>query len=264
VTPQPHEEWEELAAGHALDALDPEEEARFTAHLETCDACRRSVREFAAAAADLGALVDDDLTAPDWPRLRSRLSAAESEPPAEESADRVAPERSTREPGARTPAAVIPLPARREHRRRRVLAAAAAAAVVLVAGVGTWEATRGAGTAGPAATIAACQREAGCRVVHLRAGNSAVGAVLVAGDRASVVATALPATGPDRMYVLWQVPRSGTPIAVADFRSAGRETASVKLPASFGDTAAFAVSREPAGPLPAHPSDVVAAGSVSA
>ena len=34
-----HEEWEELAAAHALGALEPEDEQRFEAHLLTCREC---------------------------------------------------------------------------------------------------------------------------------------------------------------------------------------------------------------------------------
>ena len=43
--PQEHRSFEELAVGHALSALEPEEEQVFAQHLATCSTCQRDVRE---------------------------------------------------------------------------------------------------------------------------------------------------------------------------------------------------------------------------
>jgi anti-sigma-K factor RskA len=43
--PVNHSDFEELAAGFALGALEPDEEQAFQGHLEGCSACRTSVRE---------------------------------------------------------------------------------------------------------------------------------------------------------------------------------------------------------------------------
>jgi hypothetical protein len=42
---QEHAEWDALAVGWALSALDPPDEARFAAHLPGCDLCSGTVRE---------------------------------------------------------------------------------------------------------------------------------------------------------------------------------------------------------------------------
>ena len=36
----------ELTAGYALDALEPDERARFEAHLGSCEACREELQGF--------------------------------------------------------------------------------------------------------------------------------------------------------------------------------------------------------------------------
>lgn len=40
-----HDRYDELAVGHALDALEPSDEAEFLAHLPTCAACQAAVTE---------------------------------------------------------------------------------------------------------------------------------------------------------------------------------------------------------------------------
>ncbi|MFE2233554.1 zf-HC2 domain-containing protein, partial [Streptomyces sp. NPDC059442] len=57
------------AGAYALHALPPADEAAFEAHLATCEACRREVREFREAAARLGAA--DPMAPP--PDLRARV-----------------------------------------------------------------------------------------------------------------------------------------------------------------------------------------------
>ena len=48
-----HERFEELAAGFALDALDPEDRRAFEAHLESCPECAELLAGFLAAASTL-------------------------------------------------------------------------------------------------------------------------------------------------------------------------------------------------------------------
>ena len=43
--PDPHERYEELAAGHALSALEPEDEQAFVAHVSGCAQCERDLVE---------------------------------------------------------------------------------------------------------------------------------------------------------------------------------------------------------------------------
>jgi anti-sigma factor RsiW len=51
--PVNHSDYEELAAGFALDALEPDEEQAFQRHLEGCPSCKASVREFDEVTASL-------------------------------------------------------------------------------------------------------------------------------------------------------------------------------------------------------------------
>ena len=48
-----HSDYEQLAAGFALSALEPDDEQEFQRHLEGCPACKASVREFDELAASL-------------------------------------------------------------------------------------------------------------------------------------------------------------------------------------------------------------------
>src|SRR6266496_1560635 len=52
-SPVNHSDYEELAAGFALGALEPDEEQAFQGHLEGCPACKASVREFEEVTASL-------------------------------------------------------------------------------------------------------------------------------------------------------------------------------------------------------------------
>lgn len=52
-------EMHDLAPAYALDALAPEEQVRFEAHLASCDACRAHVDEFRDTASSLAYDVDD-------------------------------------------------------------------------------------------------------------------------------------------------------------------------------------------------------------
>src|SRR4051794_11042229 len=103
-----HDHWEQLAAGFALDALEPEERADFTAHLASCAHCQQLVDEHSLVAAQLGSLAGDDVSPPPWSAIRAGV-VGEPQRPAE--------------------AEVVVL-----RRRPRFATLAAAAAAVAVAG----------------------------------------------------------------------------------------------------------------------------------
>lgn len=238
-TREAHERWDELAAGYALHALEPQEEQEFTAHLDGCDLCPQLLAEHELVAAQLGAIEstpDADDAPPSWAAMRSAIVGTDT-------------------------LEVVSLATRRRTSPRLL---AAAAAVIVVAGVAvvTWQSTRT--TSSPATTaIAACRQTAGCRVIQLRASDGAERAVVaVMPGSAHVVPVSMRAPARDRMYVLWQLRRSGGPMAVTSFRDVHHGATST-LPVAYADTAAFAVSVEPAGPLPAAPTQVVAVGSTA-
>ncbi len=67
----PHtDELEELAAGYALGALTPEDEARFVRHLAGCETCHRLARDYQSVVGVLAESVDD---LPASPRVKQRL-----------------------------------------------------------------------------------------------------------------------------------------------------------------------------------------------
>ena len=68
-----HGEWDALAVGWALSALDPEDEERFAEHLPGCTRCTATVRESLYTVADLAYALPDEAPPPS---LKSRLMAA--------------------------------------------------------------------------------------------------------------------------------------------------------------------------------------------
>ena len=58
--PGDHGEWDALAVGWALSALEPGDEARFAVHLPTCERCTETVRESLRTVADLAYAVPDE------------------------------------------------------------------------------------------------------------------------------------------------------------------------------------------------------------
>lgn len=232
-----HRYWDELAAAQALHALERSEQLLLSAHADTCPSCRDRMDEFALVAAQLGALADEVSEPPSWSALRGGLiQAASTGPPA------------------------APLPLRRQLPRR--LLASVAGVAVIAASVVVGSRVLGEQGSPSSAALTACRHQQGCRAIemHGQHGNSA--AVLVEAGHASLVPVDMPAPPPDRMYVLWQMPRDGSPIPVVSSR-ANRQTSSVPLTADYSDTAAFAVSLEVAGAMPTRPTDVLAVGAAT-
>jgi anti-sigma-K factor RskA len=236
-----HDQWDELAAGYALDALEPAEELRFTEHLATCADCRATLADHDLVAAQLGSLAYDD-GEPDEPPSWSAIRASVV--------------------GDSRPASLDEH--RRTRRRQPWLLAAAAAVVAAVAAIVVVSQTTGGSTPASTRAIASCRHTAGCSVVHLHASNGAdPGVVLVSAGKATMVPLAMKPAAVGTQYVLWQLLRSGPPVPVDGFRS-GTALQSAPLVAPYADTAAFAVSVEPATWPPAQPTHVVATGNTSA
>jgi hypothetical protein len=237
-TPPPsgHDAWDELAAGHALHALSPEEDRRFLVHLADCPDCTAALEEYAFVAAQLGSLSRPQEVQPEPPAyadIRDRLLA-----PAPAGPDGLPPLDVTR---------------RRHYQLSRRVLALAAAIVVLAAGGGLgWRLSHGSSTS----TAAGCAA-AGCHVVSVTSAGHGSARVVVSGSAFRVTTAGLtrPATG--RMYVLWQLPGDGRPVPVAEFTST---SATGRLVRSYSDTTAFAISSEQAGVTPTRPSKLLALG----
>jgi anti-sigma-K factor RskA len=236
-----HDAWDELAAGYALHALEPDEELRFVEHLATCEECATLLRDHELVAAQLGALAhdeDDEFRAPEWSAIRA--SVVDLPPP-------------------------VSLDERRRPARRQPWILGAAAVVVLLAGAGVavWQ-TRDGSTSPGTQAIRSCQHQSGCAVVRLHGSTGPDPAiVLVSHDSVTMVPLAMKPPAAGSTYVLWQLLRSGAPTAVTSFSNAsGPSDATLVMP--YADTAAFAISVEPASVPPAQPTHVVAIGNTSA
>jgi hypothetical protein len=236
-----HEFWDELAAGYALHALEPDEELEFTTHLVECDRCRAMLDEHELVAAQLGSLADaDDIAAPSWQRIRAGVVA--DAPP------------------------VVDLAAR----RRRPLAGrllATAAAVVVLAGVGVagWQLTDGGSQQSPGfAAIDDCEQASDCVTIRLQVEGQSPAALLVRDGNARMVPTGLAQPPADHAYALWQLPRDGRPVLMTEMEqvpSGPSDPVALTLP--YDDTAAFAVSLEPVNVVPEKPTQVLAVGTAA-
>ena len=276
----------ELAAdvvGRALHALEPDEEGRVAEHLRECAVCRALLSETHETMAALAhALPSQEPPA----ALRTRiLEAAAAEP------DRPAPPREreeTRPPTRELPTSrpttpdddvagprTIPTPATPAAPRRRTAAVLVLAAVI--AGIVVF-AARGAiapSPDDPRAVVAqraeqvvtsAEARDPSVRSASLvQPGSGTVAAVVL--DDASgprVVPLAMPAIGTGRTFVLWRVAGSAvSPVGAMDpggsftpMSVAPGGTATAPAPTRL----AYALSVEPAGPVPTRPSSVIASG----
>jgi anti-sigma-K factor RskA len=245
VTPNgsAHEQWEELAAGYVLDALEPDEEQALLDHLSNCADCRRVVDEHAFVAAQLGQLAEDsDITPPSWSAIRSGIVTDPSAP-------------------------VVSLEDRRRHRRPPLLLGAAAAAVLLAgAGVVGWQLASGdSGEPSQSKTLAACAASPSCHVVRLQSDNTVAAYALAEKGTVTMLPTHMAAPAAGHVYALWQLPRDGRPTLVTVLRTVDNGVSSAApLVLPYADTAAFAVSVEPADVVPTTPTEVVATGAATA
>lgn len=257
-----HARFEELAAGHALHALEPEDEQLFLAHLAGCARCERDLDEHAAALAHLA-------YAPD---------AAEP-PPSLLEGIRAGVLASGR--GASFPS-VEPAPVSLDARRERRAASRAsrgaawtgiAAAAALVVGLGVWNvglqqdrdaqaefSTRMAKAVGQL-------RDESTETVPLRGEAGEVVAVaLVRGDEMSLVLDGLPVNEAGTSYVLWGESRYGDKRAVGafDVTSDGLDVRDgMRLQESVTGVTRFLVTHEKGDAAPAIPTlPVLAAGDV--
>jgi hypothetical protein len=274
-----HEEFDELAAAHVLDALDAEEDRRFVEHAEGCALCQDVLRDLSRVAATLAGGVAA-VEPPD--RLRASLLAAAlvERPPAAGSA--APPEIGPGGPdspdgrdatgGRRERGAAGPPGSRRRHRRSkpvRTVAAVVAAvlALALVGGLAAWGAVQS-GRASDRLT-ALRQRDAvlaglarpGARTVALPGKNGASAEVVIAGREVFMVTSGLASNDPARTtYVLWAITAAGKPAGVRAFDVGTRPVTLVDAGAvdtGVSTAKAFAVSLEPGRTVPAAPSKVV-------
>jgi Anti-sigma-K factor rskA len=195
-----HEVYEELAVGHALHALEPEDDLRFSAHLAGCDLCRDRLAENDRLLGAMAAALPQEEPPPSvlqGIRAQVRGSAAPAPQPA---VDRPA-----------TPPADELAARRREVVvRRSWLLSAAAGVMAVVLGLGIWTAvlqSQRDAESGRADRLAAAVEQLerpDARTVPLASSNGAVQLVVVAqGDSAAFVVDGLEPNPTGTAYVLW-------------------------------------------------------------
>jgi hypothetical protein len=256
-----HERFEELAAGHALDALEPGDEQAFLAHLPSCAACERAVAEHRETAAHL-AYAADAVPLPDalLAGIRTGVQASGR---------------------AATPTQGAPAPVDLAVARTRRTAAlsrswlAVAAAAALVLSLGSWNAFLQHGksvsdqrAAQLAAAVRMLETTSGQRVALADdSGRAVATAVMHDADTVSLVIDGLaPNDTASSTYVLWQTGDTGTrAVGTFDVRGEIEVVRDLRLVTSLKGWKALAVTHEPGRTAPKAPGSIpVANGTVRA
>ncbi|MGI8627494.1 MAG: anti-sigma factor domain-containing protein [Geodermatophilaceae bacterium] len=228
-----HAEWDELAVGWALRALEPDDEDRFTAHLRGCERCAASVQDSGRV---LAALVEQLPPESPSPQLRTRLLAEIAKTRRQPDAEQTQPSES-----AMPDAALIDFAAARGRtltRRARTTRGtpsrwttistlvAAAAAVLAIGGLGIWNlslqndrdnATSVAVERGEILQELAAAGEVS--MTPLRDGDGHAVATLVRGSSQTMVMTngLRVNDSSEQIYVLWGLKEVGEPKPLGTF-----------------------------------------------
>jgi hypothetical protein len=278
-----HGDWDALAVGWAMTALDPEDERRFAEHLATCGRCTATVRDALDTVVDLAYAVPAE---PPPERLRQRIidvaaaepragqPAASAPDPAPGARDEPAPARSGRRAAAaagQPGGDVVPL----APRRRWVQRAAVAAVVALLAALGAWNVQLRSDqdrlqdvVAQRDALVARLTEPGPARVAVIR-GPGGTGdrraTVVVKDGRVGLITETLPPESGARTYWLWSLrgPDDADPVPLAGFTvpETRFSACNIEPPPGVDVSRAFAISAEPGPDRPTKPTDVVAFGT---
>ena len=236
-TPMSHSEFEELAAGYVLGALEPDDEHDFRRHLDGCATCEANVRELEAVVGEL-AYTAPPVDPPDtlWAGIRRGI-----EP----------------EPARR---AVTPGAAPRRRAGRRLLPGlAAAAAILLVVALSVWNLSLRDENAAIRDRVAALERatqlanDPSAKLVTMDEvpGPEGAQATVIASsrqDRGVLLVQSLPPLARDRVYELWGVPqgdiaKAQKALVFVPLRRQGVQALQFEVPIQPGTV--FAITDEP-------------------
>lgn len=259
MTPRndPHARYEELAAGHALHALEPEDEQAFVEHLGGCARCQADLAEHAATLAHLAyapAPADPPSSLLDGIRAGVLASGREvSFPAAQAPVDQLAKARNAR------------------RMRRAGTWLGIAAAFALVVSLGVWNSAlrsdRDQQDAwGERMREAVGRMSDATATVPLHGEDGALLAVaVVRGADMSLVVDGLPVNDEGTTYVLWGEDRSGDKTAVGafDVDSEFDVLDGMRVTDGVGSMARLMVTREQGDSAPLTPTlPVLAVGEV--
>ena len=245
-----HEHYEELAAGYALVALEPEDEQAFLAHLRSCAACERALARHLETAAQLAYAPE----APELPAgvldgIRAGVQASGRATPAR--SDSVEAVEPISLDGAR---------ARRERGRLPRSWVGVAAAAALVLSLGVWNASLRSGQSEAeqrAARLAEAVRVLEGEEVPLtdESGRPVAYAVVHDERRVSLVIDGLkPNDASKTTYVLWQTGDTGTrPVGTFDVTGSVDVVRDLPLVTSLQGWTALAVTHESGRTAPKAP-----------
>jgi len=241
-TPMSHSEYEELAAGYVLGALEPDDEHAFQQHLGGCSVCEANVRELEAVVGEL-AYAAPPVDPPDtlWAGIRREIR----------------PEAARR---TSIPAAAPGPPAGAGVRRLRLLPAlAAAAAILLVVVLSLWNLNLRDQNAVYRDRVAALERatqlanDPSASLVTLddQPGTTEAQATVIASsrqDRGVLLVENLPPLQRNRVYELWGVPggnldKAEKALVFVPLRRQGTQALQFEVPIQPGTV--FAITEEP-------------------
>jgi anti-sigma-K factor RskA len=246
-TPMSHGEFEELAAGYVLGALEPDDEHRFRQHLDGCPVCEANVRELEAVVGELAYTVPP-VDPPDtvWAGIRREIR----------------PEAARRGPlpAPAAPAEARPGPAGGGRGLRLLPGLAAAAAVLLIVVLSLWNLNLRDENAVYRDRVAALERatelvnDPNAALVSLddAPGPAGARATVIASsrqDRGVLLIENLPPLARDRVYELWGMPggdveKAQKALVFQPLRRQGTQALLFEAPVQPGTV--FAITEEPA------------------
>jgi anti-sigma-K factor RskA len=257
-TPVNHSEYEQLAAGYVLGALEPDDEHLFQRHLGGCAVCEASVHELEDVVGKLAYAVPP-VQPPEtlWASIRHEIRSEAAPAPAQ----------------APVPAEVpAPLAPHREARRRTsplLARLAVAAAIVAVAALSLWNLDlrdQNAGYRDQVATLEDTTRllaDPSTTKIALQGPASQQGAqasVLASADqdRGVLVVAGLPAAERGKVWELWGIPEgeiTRAEKALVFETSGGQGVQYLKFRVPVDQRTVFAVTQEPGPDGSVKPTD---------
>jgi anti-sigma-K factor RskA len=266
-----HQEYDELAVGWALKALEPDDESRFARHLPDCRRCSRTVHDADA----LGAGFAMSLAGEDPPdALRQRIMAQALAEPRQPAA-LPEPEAIDQNGFAAQHPEPAPDNVRSLFQHTNLLRGmAAAASMALIVGLGLWnvqlQSDREQITAvaeQQAEVLGQLDDRGVYRIAPMETSEGdSVGAVVLHAGGAKVMANGLPVNDHEQsIFVLWGLRDSLSPVPLGTF-DVSRPDLDMR-PVSSTSTGldqydGYAISLEPGRHAPSTPTDTVATGTV--